>query len=130
MKPFLSTLSIFVIAALFFTNKLNAQSNQSSPSLLKHIVIITFKKDANADSIKALDEVYNDLAKSPLVKGFESGVDISSRNSGLLKHVYITTFTSEEDKMNYSKIPDHARLFKISLPIADDVTVVDYWVNK
>lgn len=130
MKQFLSTLSIFVIAVLFVANKLNAQSNLPSHSLLKHIVIITFKKDANADSIKALDEVYNDLAKSPLVKGFEMGVDISSRNSGFLKHVYVTTFASEEDKMNYAKILEHARLFKISLPISDDVTVVDYWINK
>jgi len=31
---------------------------------------------------------------------------------------------------SYAKIPEYKRLFQISLPIADDVTVADYTINK
>jgi hypothetical protein len=31
---------------------------------------------------------------------------------------------------HYSKIPEYASLFKISLPIAEEVSVVDYWIDK
>lgn len=130
MKKILFSLSVFAVAIFLFTNATNAQTINSSSAALKHIVIITFKQDASADSIKALDNVYTELSKSPLVKGFELGVDISARNNGVLKHVYATTFASKEDMMSYAKIPGHEKLFKISLSIADDVTVVDYWVNK
>ncbi len=130
MKKILFTLSMFAVAILLFENDINAQTNNSTPGLLKHIVIITFKQDASADSIKALDDVYTILSKSLLVKDFELGVDISTRNGGQLKHVYVTTFASKDDMTNYAKIPEHSKLFKISLPIANDVTVVDYWKTK
>jgi Stress responsive A/B Barrel Domain len=129
MKKLLLTLSLFVVAVLFGNNTY-AQTGNSPSRLLRHIVIITFKSGASADSIKALDDVYTDLSKSSFVKDFELGVNVSTRDSGVLKHVYVTTFASKEDMKSYSKIPEYSRLFKISLPIADDVTVADYWVNK
>ena len=129
MKKILFSFSLFVAAIFLFGNNANAQTNNSS-SLLRHIVIITFKHDAPADSIKALDDVYRGLSKSALVKDFELGVNVSTRDTGVVKHVYVTTFASKEDMKSYAKIPEYARLFKISLPIADDVTVADYWTNK
>ncbi len=128
MKKILFTLSMFLTVILLFTNSTNAQTNNSS--FLRHIVIITFKHDAPADSIKALDDVYAGLSKSSLVKDFELGVNVSARDTNVVKHVYMTTFASKEDMKSYSKIPEYSKLFKISLPIADDVTVADYWVNK
>lgn len=130
MKKILFMLSMFVAAFLLFANNTNAQTNNSSGNLLRHIVIITFKSDAPADSIKALDNVYTGLSKSSFVKDFELGVNVSARDTGVVKHVYVTTFTSKDDMKSYSKIPEYSKLFKISLPIADDVTVVDYWINK
>jgi hypothetical protein len=58
------------------------------------------------------------------------GTNISPRDSGVLKHVYVTTFASKDDMDNYKKIPLYKTLFKISLAVSDDVTVADYWVNK
>jgi len=130
MKKIFFTLLLFTTTILLFHNNSNAQTNNSSSNLLRHIVIITFKTDASADSIKALDNIYTDLSKSSFVKGFELGVNVSARDTGVVKHIYATTFASKEDMKSYSKIPEYARLFKISLPIADDVTVVDYWTNK
>lgn len=130
MKKIFFTLLMFITATLLFQNNSNAQTNNSSSNLLRHIVIITFKPDAPADSIKALDNVYTDLSKSSFVKDFELGVNVSARDTGVVKHIYATTFASKEDMKSYSKNPEYTRLFKISLPIADDVTVVDYWVNK
>jgi len=129
MKKIYFTLLMFT-TTLLFHNNINAQINNSSSNLLRHIVIITFKPDAPADSIKALDNVYTGLSKSSFVKDFELGINVSARDTGVVKHIYATTFASKEDMKSYSKIPEYARLFKISLPIADDVTVVDYWVQK
>lgn len=121
---------MFTTTTLLFHNNSNAQTNNSSSGLLRHIVIITFKPDASADSIKVLDDIYTGLSKSSFVKDFELGVNVSARDTGVVKHIYATTFASKEDMKSYSKIPEYARLFKVSLPIADDVTVVDYWVHK
>jgi hypothetical protein len=130
MKKILFALSLFSAAILLFENNTNAQTNNSSSTILRHIVIITFKQDAPADSIKALDNVYIGLSKSPLVKDFEMGVNISTRDSGVVKHVYVTSFGSKADMDSYRKIPGYSNLFKLSLPVAEDVTVADYWINK
>ena|ERR1019366_5911936 len=130
MKKILFTLSMIVAAILLFENNTNAQTNNSPSNLLRHIVIITFKTGASADSIKALDDIYTGLSKNPFVKDFEFGVNVSARDSGVVKHVYVTTFASKEDMKSYAKFPEYAKLFKISLPVSDDVTVVDYWINK
>ncbi len=129
MKKIFFTLTLFAISILFLENNATAQAGNSS-ALLRHIVIITFKKDAPADSIQALDNVYKDLSKSPLVKYFETGVNISTRDSGVIKHVYMTSFASKDDMDNYRKIPEYSKLFKLSLPVAEEVTVADYWANK
>ncbi len=119
---------LFLAAFIFlFVNNLSAQNNNT---VFRHIVIITFKPDAPADSIQALNNVYRDLSKSSFVKDFEWGVNVSARDSGVLKHIYVTTFATKEDMKNYQKIPEYSRLFKISLAIADDVSVADYWANK
>lgn len=130
MKKILFTLSMFTATILLFTNNTNAQTNNSSSNLLRHIVIITFKPGSSADSIKVLDNVYTGLSKSSLVKNFELGANVSARDTGVVKHVYVTTFASKEDMKSYAKIPQYSKLFKISLPVSDDVTVVDYWINK
>jgi stress responsive alpha/beta barrel protein len=128
MKKIFFKLLLFATVMLLFQSKLNAQINHSS--LLRHIVIITFKADASADSIKALDNIYTGLSKSPLVKDFEMGVNVSTRDSNVVKHIYVTSFASKDDMDNYRKIPEYGKLFKLSLPISDDVTVADYWANK
>ncbi len=129
MKKIISRLSLLILSILFLQNKSVAQAAGSSTGF-RHIVIITFKKDAPPDSIKALDNVYKDLAKSPLVKDFEWGVNVSARDTTDVKHIYNTTFASKENLDSYRKIPEYKRLFQLSLPIADDVNVVDYTINK
>jgi Stress responsive A/B Barrel Domain len=126
MKKIISVL-ILLATMISFENKVSAQT--TSP-LLRHIVMITFKQDASADSIKALDDIYETLSKNLQVKDFEMGVNFSPRDSGVIKHIYVTTFASKDDMDSYKKIPLYSRLFKISLPLADDVTVADYWVKK
>lgn len=129
MKKLLLEL-IFIAAIFLLNNSVHAQTNSSSSSLLRHIVMITFKPGAAADSIKALDNIYVSLSKNTRVKDFEWGVNISPRDSGVVKHVYVTTFASKEDMGKYKNTPLYKSLFKISLAVADDVTVADYWVKK
>jgi len=127
MKKIIAALSLFTMMFLF---QQNAQAQTNTSSLLRHIVIITFKDDARVDSIKALDNLYSSLSKNAMVKDFEMGVNVSPRDSGIVKHVYVTTFAFKDDMDNYRKLPEYQQLFKTSLPISSDVTVVDYWVNK
>ena len=130
MKKIFFTLSLCITIIVLFDISATAQTNTSSLSFLRHVVIITFKDDAAADTIKALDKIYTDLSKSPLVKDFEMGVNVSPRDSGVVKHIYVTSFASKDDLDSYRKIPEYGKLFKISLPISNDVTVVDYWARK
>src|ERR1041385_306872 len=101
---------IFIISllalAIVYANKANAQNGNS---VLRHIVIITFKTDAPADSVKALDDLYRSLSKGSMVKDFEMGVNISTRDTGVVKHVYMTSFASKEDIDSYRKMPDYSK---------------------
>jgi hypothetical protein len=126
MKKILA-LSFLAAIMLFVQNNALAQTNTT---VLRHIVIITFKQDAPADSIKALDNLYISLSKSPLVKDFEWGVNMSTRDTNVVKHIYATSFASKEDIDSYRKLPEYPKLFKLSLPVAEDVTVADYWAKK
>jgi len=129
MKKIIFRLSLLIISLALLQNRAIAQAAGSSRPF-RHIVIITFKPGASPDSIKALDNLYADLAKSVLVKDFEWGVNVSARDTVSLKHIYNTTFASKEDLESYRKIPEYKRLFQLSLPIADEVNVVDYTINK
>ena len=126
MKKLLAIL-LFSTTMLLIQNNVRAQTNTT---VLRHIVIITFKQDAPADSIKALDNLYISLSKSPLVKDFEWGVNMSTRDTNVVKHIYATSFASKEDIDSYRKLPEYPKLFKLSLPVAEDVTVADYWAKK
>src|ERR1700759_2227483 len=129
MKKIIVASCLLTVVAFLFQNKSYAQT-ENSGTVLRHIVIITFKQDASADSIQALDNIYRDLSKSSFVKSFEMGINISTRDTGVIKHVYVTSFASKDDMDNYRKIPEYSMLFKVSLPVSDDVTVADYWVNR
>lgn len=118
---------MFVVIAVLIQGSANAQTNNS---LFRHVVIITFKHDAHADSIKALDDVYVGLSKNSQVKDFEIGVSVSGRDTGVVKHIYVTSFASKEDLDSYKKIPEYSKLFKLSLPVSEEVTVADYWAKK
>jgi hypothetical protein len=121
-------LTITLLAVTMFSIKnINAQTNST---ILRHVVMITFKQDANADSIQALDNLYIGLSKNSVVMDFEWGVNISTRDTGVIKHVYTTSFSSKEDMDAYRKLPEYSKLFKLSLPLAEDVTVGDYWAKK
>jgi hypothetical protein len=130
MKKILFTLLISAALILSGENKVAAQTNNSSSAVLRHIVMITFKKDASADSVKALDDIYISLSKDQLVKDFEMGINMSPRDTGVIKHVFMTTFTSKEDMDTYKKSALYKTLFKASLAVADEVTVADYWAKK
>lgn len=121
------TVVILPVAFFFYAHTAEAQD---SSALFRHTVIITFKNGTAADSIHALDNIYSTLSKNAVVKDFEWGVNISPRDSGVVKHIYVTTFASREDLNLYRKIPLYRSLFPLSLAIADEVSVVDYWAEK
>ena len=84
MEKIIFRLSLLIVSFVLLQNRSVAQTAGPSQGF-RHIVIITFKPDASPDSIKALDNVYAELAKSPLVKGFEWGVNVPQEIP--LKHI-------------------------------------------
>src|SRR3954468_2130710 len=97
-------LTITLLAVTMFSIKnISAQTNST---ILRHVVMITFKQDANADSIQALDNLYIVLSKNSVVKDFEWGINMSTRDTGVIKHVYTTSFSSKEDMDAYRKLPE------------------------
>jgi high-affinity nickel permease len=121
------TVAILFVAFFFYAHTAKAQN---ASALFRHTVIITFKPAVSADSIQALDNMYRTLSKNAVVKDFEWGVNISPRDSSVVKHIYVTTFASRKDLDLYRKIPLYRSLFPLSLAIADEVSVVDYWAEK
>ena len=130
MKKIIFSLLLLAATNLLLVNITKAQNSNTTQSLLRHIVMVTFKQDVQADSIKALDDIYVNLSTDPLVKDFEMGVNFSSRDTGVIKHIYMTTVATRDDMDNYKKTPLYKTLFKMSLAVAADVTVADYWIKK
>ena len=121
------TFAVLPVAFFFYAHTAEAQK---SSALFSHTVIITFKHGAAPDSIEELDKMYSTLSKNAVVKNFEWGNNISPRDTSVVKHIYVTTFASRQDLNLYKKNPLYASLFPLSLAIADEVSVVDYWVEK
>jgi|GEM_PF-1350216 len=129
MKQLFSLAILSFLAPFMLVSTARGQSD-SAAHVLRHIVVISFKKDAPADSVRALDNIYQDLAKSSYVKSFEMGTDISTRDPGVLRHVYTTTFATMDDLKSYRKMPEYQMLFKVAMAIADEVNAVDYWTGN
>lgn len=117
---------LLTLLLLLLTSNLPAQD---TAPLLRHVVTITFKQDAPADSVKAPDEVYISLSKHAAVKDFEWGINVSPRDTAV-KHVYVTSFATKEDMDSYKQQPFYANLFKKSVAVSEAVTVVDYWALR
>lgn len=98
--------------------------------MLKHIVLLKFKKETAEDKKETLLEKLETLpAKISEIKGYEMGYDIiqspRSFDFGL-----IATFDDLEALKRYQSHPEHVSVLKLVLSICEDIIAVDFEMNE
>lgn len=100
-------------------------------SLLRHVVLFSFKETSSAADIKLVEEAFHALpAKIDAIYDYEWGLNNSPE--GLDKgftHAFFLSFRSEADRAIYLPHPDHKAFGEVLGPHLEDVLVVDYWAR-
>lgn len=104
-----------------------AQSNSTQTKLLKRTLIFTFKPQAKADSIQAIDNACIELSKISVIKSFEWGIENTKDKKK--RHVYVFGYAKEEDVLIYEKSQQHDNLIKVATAThaLESVQGIDYW---
>lgn len=103
----------------------------SPDSLLRHVVLFTFKEDSYPDGVAEVEAAFKALpSQISAIHGFEWGINNSPEgiNKGYT-HCYFLTFKSEADRATYLPHPAHKRFGEVVGPHLEDVLVVDYWTK-
>ena len=101
----------------------------SPDSLLRHVVLFSFKEDTTPEKIKEIEAAFAGLQKKiPQIHAFEWGLNNSPEglNKGFT-HCFLLTFRSEEDRAVYLPHPDHKAFGELLGSSLADVLVIDYW---
>lgn len=126
-KGFFQKAIIICVAAIMITTSVQAQDQ--NPSVLRHVVLFSFKANATAEDIKKVEKAFASLPDAiPQIKDYEWGTNNSPEklNQGLT-HCFLLTFASEKDRDDYLVHPEHKKFGGVVGPHIDKVTVVDYW---
>ena len=96
--------------------------------MIRHILLIRFKPEANAQAIKAVREAF--LAIPSKIEGVESvewGENDSPENKNKgFTHCVLMTFEDEATRNRYLPHPEHEALVAIFRPTLDEIIVFDY----
>ncbi len=135
MKTTIVSLIISITAlTMVFANereKINTNNQMSikTDSLLRHVVLLKFKKGTTPEHIEKVEAAFSDLpSKISEIQGYEWGLNNSPE--GLDKgftHCFFLTFKSEADRAAYLPHPDHKAFGAVLTPYLEDVLVIDYW---
>ena len=101
-------------------------------SLLRHVVLFSFKDTATADQIKAIEEAFCALpGRIKEIHDFEWGTDVSVEGvSQEYTHCFLITFKDERDRDAYLPHPAHREFVSKLEAHLDRALVVDYWVQS
>jgi hypothetical protein len=111
----------------------STQSNTVKPSLLRHVVLFTFKASSSQQDIDKVVAAFAGLPKQiSVIKAFEWGLNNSPENFHQgFTHCFILTFASEKDRdAVYQVHPAHKAFQQVLIPHMEKVFVVDYWVKE
>jgi Stress responsive A/B Barrel Domain len=113
-------------------NKDKPSTEQTAAKELRHVVLFKFKDGVAADSLKAMERAFKDLATQiKEVKHLEFGLNNSPENLNQgFTHCFLVTFASEADRAIYLPHPAHKAFVANHLSkTLDKVCVVDYWAD-
>jgi hypothetical protein len=105
----------------------------STQRVLRHVVLLKFKKDTPEADITLLEDEFSSLAKVKVseVKDYEWGTNVSKENLNHgYTHCFILTFDNEKDRDVYIEHQDHVAFVELLKPFMDSATVIDFWVNN
>lgn len=113
------------------TDAIANEMSSEPDSLLRHVVLFSFKETSSSDDVASVEKAFADLQnKIPQIYGYEWGLNNSPE--GLEKgftHCFFLTFKSEEDRAIYLPHPDHKAFGELLGPHLEDVLVIDYWTK-
>lgn len=120
-----------VVDAEKITDAIANEMSAEPDSLLRHVVLFSFKETSSSEDVASVEEAFADLQnKIPQIYGYEWGLNNSPE--GLDKgftHCFFLTFKSEEDRAIYLPHPDHKAFGALLGPHLEDVLVIDYWAK-
>ncbi|MGV3533552.1 MAG: Dabb family protein [Chthoniobacteraceae bacterium] len=95
---------------------------------IRHVVSFKFKKDADPDKVKKVEESFAALkGKIKEIQDLEWGTNVSpEKHSKGFTHVWFVTFKTAADRDAYLVHPDHKAFGAGLKDVIEDVFVVDY----
>lgn len=95
---------------------------------VRHVVSFKFKKDADPEKIKKVEDSFAALkSKIPQISELEWGTNVSpEKHSKGFTHVWFLTFKNAADRDAYLVHPDHKAFGGSLKDVIEDVFVVDY----
>lgn len=120
-----------VIDADKITDAIANEISVEPDSLLRHVVLFSFKEASSEEDIASVEKAFADLQnKIPQIHSYEWGLNNSPE--GLDKgftHCFFLTFKSDADRAIYLPHPDHKAFGALLGPHLEDVLVIDYWAK-
>lgn len=108
---------------------MNLQAEPAKQSLLRHVVMFKFKKDATPAQIDVVVKAFSDLPKQiDSIVGYEWGTNNSPEmlDKGFT-HLFLVTFKDEAGREKYLPHPAHKAFVEKLKPILEEPMVIDYW---
>lgn len=100
-------------------------------SLLRHVVLFSFKPEASADQVDAVVAGFGQLpAAIPCIVSYEWGTNVSPEGLDQgYTHCFTLTFKSAEDRDAYLVHPAHQAFVATLGPVLNKPLVLDYWTQ-
>ncbi len=99
--------------------------------LLRHLVLLKFKDNAEEQDIREVEEAFSALpAKISSIESFEWGTNDSPLDLHKeFTHCFLVTFKSEEGLSKYLPHPEHQAVSELLEPHTEDMLILDYWAQ-
>lgn len=107
-------------------------ADDTTPQLLRHVVLFKFKADVSPAGVQEVVDAFAALkGRIPAIVDFEHGTDVSVENKAAgFTHGFVVTFKSTKDRDDYLPHPAHGEFVKLVGPRIDNVLVFDFWAKK
>jgi hypothetical protein len=123
-----SATAIWLAFLFFLIVSIVASAEESERAPLRHFVALKFKPDTTKQQVKSLEQDFQSLkAKIPQVSSIEWGKNISPENLNKgFDDAFLVTFQTAKDRDAYLVNPEHLKFKAKSLPLVDDVFILDF----
>ena len=122
-------LALGVVLAFSFVGVVSGA--ESGTKRLHHVVSLKFKAAATKAQIDEVVTAFRDLKKKiPGIQKLEWGTNVSpEKHDKGFTHVFVLSFSSDQDRDGYLVHPDHKAFGKLLGPVLEDVFVLDFWAQ-